>query len=215
MSLDGAFITVEGGEGSGKTTLISLLEKSLRQEGFSVVVTREPGGTPLGGAIRNLLLSKQEFSLGAEAELLLFLADRAQHLEELILPSLRLGKVVLCDRYNDSTFAYQSAARGLDIHWVKDLCDKATKGLNPDLTLFLDIDPSLGFARTTRRQSRDRIESEELDFHERIRKAYQEIGRKESKRFKTIDANRSKEEVFLEAKKYIHELFSSHRPSLH
>lgn len=205
--MKGKFITFEGGEGAGKTTLIERVYKALSDEGYPVIKTRAPGGSPLGEKIRALLLEKGKLSLSSRAELLLFIADRAQHVEEVILPALKQGKIVLCDRFNDSTIAYQGGARGWDKKWVHKLCDFATDDLDPHLTLYLDIDPRIGFERLKKaRHGKDRIESEKLLFHQKIRKAFRQIAKEEPKRFRILDASCSPDEVFLEAMDQIDEL---------
>lgn len=199
------FITFEGGDGAGKSTLIDKVTQILLQRGYSVCKTRAPGGTRLGDALRDLLLHKKDLAIGLRAELLLFLADRAQHVEEVILPALKEGKVVLCDRYNDSTEAYQSGARGLDLKTVRDLCAFACHNLQPDLTLYLDIDPREALKRIS--AAKDRLELEKIDFHDRIRKAFHEISKRDPQRFYLIDAAASPESVFEKAMELIDALF--------
>ncbi len=203
----GHFITLEGGEGAGKSTLLTYLETYLVQQGLHVIATREPGGTRLGEAIRDLVLQhKHVMSIGNEAELLLFLAARAEHIQEKILPALQAGKIVLCDRFNDSTIAYQGGARGLGIQHVRRLCHLICGPVVPQLTLYLDVSPELGLARTRQLEKEeagsgalDRIESETLSFHQNIRKVFLSLAKKEPHRLCTIDANQSLEEVQQEA----------------
>lgn len=205
----GLFITLEGGEGSGKSTLLNQLADMLRSRGYEVVTTREPGGTALGEAIRHWLLNHQQqtsLKIGHKAELLLFLAARAQHIEEVIEPALKAGKVVLCDRFNDSTIAYQGAARGLNMKYVKRLCNLVCGKLQPHLTLFLDVDPELGLLRTQKVSKEhaesgqfDRMEAQTIEFHKRVREAFQEMLRQEPLRVYQIDANRPQAMVFDEA----------------
>jgi dTMP kinase len=190
------FITFEGGEGAGKTTLIDRLYKALKAEKKSVIMTRAPGGTDLGDEIRNLLLHHKEMS--PRAELLLFMADRAEHTDEVIKPALKKGKIVLCDRYNDSTVAYQGYGRGFGEKWARELCAFATGDLEPDLTFYLDLKPEEGLKRVSHR-SKDRIEKEKLAFHRKIRKAYLSIAKKEPKRFHVLDASKNPNEVFQDA----------------
>lgn len=207
MKRKGLLITFEGGEGAGKTTLIEKLYAYLQSERYPVVQTRAPGGTAIGKAVRSLLLDHREEKLSKRAELLLFLSDRAQHVEELIQPALKRKEIVLCDRFNDSTIAYQSGARGFEQKWVEKLCAFACGGLKPDLTLYLDLDPKIGFARVKRAgMSKDRIESETLKFHQKIRRAFRAIAKKEPKRFLILDASRPPEEVFQQAIEKIHAL---------
>lgn len=203
----GCFITLEGGEGSGKTTLLHQLAAFLTQHGYDVVTTREPGGTHLGETIRNWLLSQDSsLPIGHKAELLLFLAARAQHIEEKILPALQAGQIVLCDRFNDSTIAYQGGARGLGIKYVQKLCCLICGSAEPQLTLFLNVSPEVGLVRSRSVHKEhavggelDRIESEDLIFHRKIQKALEFLARKEPLRIYTIDANKSQAHVRKEA----------------
>jgi dTMP kinase len=192
------FITIEGGEGSGKSTLIKSLEKELTSQGNQVVVTYEPGGSKLGVHIREWLLNqKADTPIGRKAELLLFLADRVQHIQEVIKPALEQGKTVLCDRFNDSTVAYQGSGRSMGMDEVQELCDLVCDGLTPDLTFFLDIEPEAGLKRL--KAAPDRLESEKIDFHNRVRQGFHALARQDSDRFHIIDATKLKEEVFSEA----------------
>ncbi len=212
MKKKGLFITFEGGDGAGKTTLIDKVYNYLYKTDRDVVKTRAPGGTEMGKEIRNLLLHKHDAPVAVRCELLLFLADRAQHVDELILPALKKEKIVLCDRFNDSTIAYQGGARGLTAGRVFDLCNFACDGLKPDLTLYLDLDPKIGFERNKKAGlAKDRIESETLKFHQTIRKAFQLIAKKEPKRFILIDASKTPEEVYTQAKEKIDALLKSNR----
>lgn len=198
------FITIEGGEGAGKTTLIDHLEKLLTASGIEVLKTREPGGTYFGEQIRGLLLSPSDsIKIGKKAELLLFLAARAEHIEQIIAPALASGKVVICDRFNDSTIAYQGRGRGLGMSFVKSLCDTICGKILPDLTFYLDVDPKIGIERTknvTKENSvsgtLDRIEKEKLEFHETIRQAFISIAENEPQRFYSINANQLQNEVW-------------------
>jgi dTMP kinase len=212
MKKKGLFITFEGGDGAGKTTLIDKICNDLDKSGRDVLKTRAPGGTEMGKEIRNLLLHKHNVALAKRCELLLFLADRAQHVEELILPALHKGKLVLCDRFNDSTIAYQGGARGLTAGLVGNLCDFACSGLEPNLTLYLDLDPKIGFERARKAGLvKDRIESETLKFHQNIRKTFKQIAKKEPKRLILIDASKNPEEVYTQAKERIDALLKTHR----
>lgn len=196
------FITIEGGEGAGKTTLLRKLKAELEKNGKTVVTTREPGGTPLGEHVRNCLLNPDfGISYGPQAELMLFLAARVEHIEEVIAPTLDRGDVVLCDRFNDSSIAYQGAGRGLGVDYVRRLCHLACGGLEPDLTFFLDLDPNIGMGRLQR--PRDRLEGEELEFHAKVRKAYLAIANKEPSRVHVIDASRRENAVFEDVLKII------------
>jgi dTMP kinase len=187
------FITFEGVEGSGKSTQIRALQRHLEQRGCTVLATREPGGCPIADAIRAILLDPANQFLVARAELLLYAAARAQHVEEVIRPALAAGVTVLCDRFADATSAYQGGGRGLDAGLVEELNVIASNGLSPDLTLLLDFPVELGLTRARHRNQHDsllregRFEMEELAFHQRVRTAYQELAARET-RFRTIDA---------------------------
>lgn len=192
------FITFEGGEGAGKTTLIEEIARKLTAEGYDVLKTREPGGTKLGEEIRTLLL--RQGAVSPYAELCLFLASRAQHIQEVIGPALEENKIVLCDRFNDSSVAYQGAARGLGMEQVAAFCQFISQGLQPQLTLYLDLDPRLGLSRAhTTRGSQDRIEAEALEFHNKIRHAFIQIHNKDPRRFHLLDASQSPAHVLSDA----------------
>ena len=194
----GLFITFEGGEGAGKTTLIRKIREALEGEGFSCLVTREPGGTLLGEQIRNLLLHQADMS--PWTELLLFLAARTQHLHEVILPAVQEGKIVLCDRFNDSSIAYQGVGRELGRQKVTDLCSEVTEGIQPDLTFFLDLTPQEGFARAHKDQrTLDRLESLKIDFHEKVRQGFLAIAKDDPTRVVVVPAAKSETEVFQSA----------------
>ncbi|MGE3954577.1 MAG: dTMP kinase [Parachlamydiales bacterium] len=202
-------ITIEGGEGSGKSTLIEELGQALVQEGRRVLETREPGGCKLSEQIRDQLLkTPSNTPIGTLAETLLFLAARAQHVEEVIQPALHKGLIVLCDRFNDSTIAYQGYGRGLGGEHVRNLCHAACH-LQPDLTLLLEISPEEGLTRASKQKhTPDRIEAEELAFHQRVHAGYLRIAADEPARVKVIDARLSKEEVFDAAYQEISSLLS-------
>lgn len=192
----GLFITFEGIEGSGKTTQIRKASDYLKERGVPCIVTGEPGGTPLGGELRRILLDKTVLMLSGRTELLLFAADRAQHVEEVIVPAMEEGKVVLCDRFSDATLAYQGYGRGEDIRYVRSLCAFASRSLIPDMTLLFDISADAGIGRITDRARsvgnvprEDRFERERLQFHEIIRDGYLTLAREEPDRFKVIDAS--------------------------
>lgn len=178
-------------EGAGKSTLALALQKHLAAEGREVIVTAEPGGDPVAKKIRKLLLDSAN-RISDRAELLLFEAARAQHVDAVILPALRRGCVVICDRFADSSVAYQGYARGLDIDTVRSLNDHATGGLKPDLTILLDVAPKVGLAR---QRGVDRVSSEQLTFHEAVRKGYLDLAEAEPERFAVIDAGVGFEEV--------------------
>jgi dTMP kinase len=184
------FITLEGTEGSGKTTAIKGIAEVLRSEGHDVLVTREPGGSNIGPKIREILLGGDAVS--PLAELLLFLADRTQHVEQVIRPHLAKGGVVLCDRFRDSTVAYQGYARGFDVALLEQLNDVATLSLKPDLTLLFDIDPEVGLARQT---DKDRLDLEPLEFHQKVREGFLEIMKNEPERVIRVDASLEPQQV--------------------
>ncbi|MBS3904976.1 MAG: dTMP kinase [Simkania sp.] len=195
----GMLITFEGGEGAGKSTLIKHLAQEMESLGYSILCTRAPGSLRIGEKIRDLLLHSDLGEITPKTELFLFLADRASHVDHEIRPALEMDKIVLCDRFNDSTVAYQGMARGLGEDEVEKLCTFACSGLKPDLTFYLDIDPALGLQRATSVANSDRIESETLAFHQRIREAYQHIAKKEPKRVYLIDAKQPPEHVYKQA----------------
>jgi len=193
------FVSLEGGEGAGKTTAITALRAALREDGSEVVSTREPGGTPLAEMIRGLLLDPGHEPAAAETELLLMFAARAQHLRETILPALQRGAWVLCDRFTDSSFAYQGGGRGLDAGFIAEL-ERRVVGLQPGLTLLLDLDIGRGRERTRGRDLHpDRIERERDEFFERVRAAYLERAAQAPARIRVIDASRPAAEVAAEA----------------
>lgn len=192
----GLLITFEGGEGAGKTTLIESIHQHLTEEGYPVTSTKEPGDSPLGKHIRELLLHKHEISISNRAKLLLFLADRAQHIEELIGPKLKEHEIILCDRFTDSSLAYQGAEGDFDEDILQLICSFATSDLIPDLTFFLDLDPQVGLKRIHKtNQELDRIESEKLSFHEKVRNGFLALAEEETERFVILDASESPEEV--------------------
>jgi dTMP kinase len=196
------FITLEGIEGSGKTTQLPHMVAYLRQAGHRCIVTREPGGTRIGRKIRAILLDPENSGLDSTAELLLYTADRAQHLAECVRPALAAGQTVLCDRYFDATRVYQGVARGLDSALVNHLHDLALGGLLPDLTFLLDLPAEVGLARALKqiaagaRSGREtRFEQEALQFHEKVRAGYLALAGREPGRIRVIDADRSEAEV--------------------
>ncbi|MDJ0652221.1 MAG: dTMP kinase [Simkaniaceae bacterium] len=195
----GLFVTFEGGEGAGKTTLIQRVYAALSDRGCRVIKTLEPGGTPLGREIRTLLLHAQTISMCASAELFLFLADRAHHVKTVILPALEEGKVVLCDRFNDSTLAYQGAARHLDIKLLRSFCSVATSGLTPDLTFYLDLDPKVGLERARKKDIPDRLEKENIAFHTEVRQGFLSLAKQEPERFYVINGEKGIEDVYQKA----------------
>lgn len=191
----GRLITFEGGEGTGKSTQIALLADALEAQGYAVRTLREPGATAVGEAVRAILLDAAHADMSPRAELLLYEAARAQLVDAVIRPALEAGEVVLLDRFYDSSTAYQGYGRGLPLAEVSALNGAATAGLVPDLTLVLDIDPEEGLRRATAHGGADRLESETLEFHRRVRAGYQAIAAAEPDRVLLIDADGTPDEV--------------------
>lgn len=190
----GFFITFEGPEGGGKSTQIHRLAGALAEQGYTVWTTREPGGTRVGETIRPILLGRQQTPLSAWSEALLFTAARAQLVEEVIRPRLQRGEIVLCDRYLDSTIAYQGYGRGLDLKTLRQLQRDATGGLQPDLTILLNLPIEAGLARIPR-PSQDRLDREAASFHERVRAGYQEMVQQDPGRWREVDASADPDDV--------------------
>ncbi len=200
MNARGRFITFEGPEGSGKSTQLRMLGERLRSAGIDVLETQEPGGTPIGMQIRHILLDANNRDLCPTAELLLMFASRAQNVDQAILPALSAGRTVLSDRFTDSTLVYQGVGRGLGAEVVYELDRIACRGLVPDLTLIIDIDPETGLARAHRRSVRSessetRIEDQDIGFHRRVREAYRQLAADELRRVRMIDGNQPREAV--------------------
>ena len=191
------FITIEGPEGSGKTSVMNAIVAKLLSEGFPIVRTREPGGTPIAEQIRNVILDKENILLDARAEALLYAASRRQHLVEKVWPALKEGKIVICDRYLDSSLAYQGGARGLGVRNVLKINLFATEGFLPDLTLLFDVDPKQGLARINKTANREinRLDLEKMTFHRKVRRTFLQLAQKDPSRFVVIDASKPFEEV--------------------
>jgi dTMP kinase len=189
------FITFEGTEGSGKSVQARLLVERLRATGFTTVATHEPGGTLLGDQLRQLVLAREDLGISGRAEALLMNASRAQHVAEVIRPALDRGEVVVCDRFADSTLAYQGAGRGLDTQDLHSVISFATVGLRPDMTILLDVPVEVGLARKHTQQGWNRFEAEAVAFHERVRLAYREMAAAEPTRWLCFDARRSAEDL--------------------
>jgi len=204
----GLFITMEGIDGCGKSLMADLLAAWLQEEGYSLLLTREPGGSKLGQRLRQVLLDEDLGLIGREAEALLFAADRAQHVADVIRPALDAGKIVICDRYADSTLAYQGGGRGMDKDFLQRLNDFATSSLQPDMTLLLRI--SLEQSMGRRSQSPDRMEKEDKLFYAAVASAYQELAEAYPYRIKVIDASRAPEEVFAEVKENVTLILGNH-----
>jgi len=194
------FITFEGVEGSGKTTQINLLCHYLSKKNIEFISTREPGGSPIGEALRKILLS-DESRIDPKTELLLYLAERAEHIEKVIKPNLQKGKIVICDRFSDATRAYQIFGRQLQRNVVENLIEFATDGLEPDLTILLRLDPETALSRARARNSQSlfsegRFEAEEIEFHKRVYEGYETLARESRGRIKVVNAVGDKGEVF-------------------
>ncbi len=188
-SKKGIFISLEGIEGTGKTTQARLLSERLVEKGYEVMLTQEPGGTVIGNRIREILLHVDHREMSYMTELLLYNAARAQHLSEKILPALNQGKVVITDRFTDSTIAYQGYGRGIDIELLKSIDLIATGGIRPDLTILFDLDVETGLQRNKGINKVDRLELEEIEFHKKVREGYLKIAEAEPDRIKTVDAS--------------------------
>lgn len=197
------FITFEGGEGAGKTTLARRIRDALQAKGIEVVLTREPGGTPLGEDLRHLLLNRNaKEKIAPKAELFAFLASRIQHVEEVIKPAIARGAVVLCDRFSDSSIAYQGIGQELGLEYVLSCCKLAIGDFEPDLTFFLDVNPDVGFSRVDKRNSggaRDRMEQETAVFHARVHAGFVELAKKFPKRIVRLDGSLDPDALFSSA----------------
>lgn len=191
------FITLEGPEGSGKTTAVEAAVKKLTEMGYQIVRTREPGGTPISEQIRNVILDKENTAMDPRTEALLYAASRRQHLVEKVWPAIKEGKIVICDRYLDSSLAYQGGARNLGIENILNINLFATENTWPDLTLLFDLDPKIGLERISRNANREvnRLDLEKLDFHNKVRNTFLELAKRYPERFVIIDASKSQEEV--------------------
>ena len=199
------FITFEGGEGSGKTSAMNYIEETLKSLGYEIVRTREPGGTPIAEEIRNVILDRSHTAMDGRTEALLYAASRRQHLVEKIWPALKEGKIVLCDRYLDSSLAYQGGARGIGIENVLEVNMFATEGTFPDLTLLFDITPEQGLERINKNKDREvnRLDLEKLEFHHKVRENFLFLANKYKERFVIVDASKSVKEVREQALKTI------------
>ena len=201
--LKGYFITVEGLDGCGKTTQLNNIADYFEQKGREVIMTREPGGTKLGEKIREILLDVDNTGMNSVAELMLYAAARAQIVLKLIVPAVEEGKIVICDRFVDSSIAYQGYGRELGADIVKGINSYALQGCKPDITLFFDISPREIAKRKTMKDKPDRLESEKIDFHERVYKGYLELAEAERERIVVIDSRREIYEVFQDVKGYL------------
>lgn len=199
------FITLEGPEGGGKTLQIRLLAAWLREAGHAVLLTREPGGTPIGDQIRRILTDLDNQAMEQRTEILLFQASRAQHVEEAIRPHLARGGIVLCDRFGDSTLAYQGYGYGLELDQLRRLVDFATAGLTPDLTLLLDLDPLLGLRRKHQSGEWNRLDAFQPEFHQRVRQGFLALAEAEPQRWRVVDACQEVERVQQDLRRCVQE----------
>ena len=196
----GVFITVEGPEGAGKTTVLTKVAEQLEKEGYSIVLTREPGGIPIAEQIRQVILNRDNTEMDSRTEALLYAAARRQHLVEKVVPALNKGCIVLCDRFVDSSLAYQGYARGLGIEEVREINRFATQDTMPELTLFFMLEPEIGLKRIKKHNEREinRLDLEELNFHHKVYEGYQLLIESEPERIKMINADQSFEKVYQE-----------------
>ena len=200
----GKFITFEGTEGSGKTTIINNIEKALKEKGYKVIKTREPGGSNISEAIRNIILNVGNTEMDKITEALLYAASRRQHIVEVVKPNLESGNIILCDRYIDSSLAYQGYARGIGIEKVFELNKLAIDGLLPDLTLYIDVKPQIGLNRIdSNNRNKDRLDLEDLSFHELVYNGYKEVANLFSDRIKSIPGDAHIDEVYENVKTVI------------
>ncbi len=195
------FVTIEGPEGSGKSSVTKEVTKLLEQEGYSIVLTREPGGTPIAEEIRNVILDKKNTAMDPVTEALLYAASRRQHLVEKVWPLSKEGKIVISDRFLDSSLAYQGGARGIGIDKVLSLNQYATDGFYPDLTLLFDIDPRIGLARIAANNNREvnRLDLEKIEFHDSVRRTFLDLAKRFSDRYVVLDASKPFDEVVKDA----------------
>ncbi|MDF2820589.1 MAG: tmk [Clostridiales bacterium] len=192
----GLFITFEGGDGSGKTSQINLLKKYFEQQGKEVIITREPGGTVISEKVREIILDINNTEMSDITEALLYAAARAQHVNEVIEPAIKEGKIVICDRFVDSSVVYQGYARQIGIDMILKINDIATNGLVPDLTFYLDLEAKIGLNRKKNQAELDRLEVEKIEFHENVISGYRELANRNPDRIITIDATLTVEEIY-------------------
>ncbi|MDE2214807.1 MAG: dTMP kinase, partial [Candidatus Omnitrophica bacterium] len=198
---NGKFITFEGAEGSGKSTQAALVLEYLQSKKMPVVLLREPGGVKISESIRKLLLDVNNTAMGDECETLLYMAARSQMVKEVLAPRLKSGKIILCDRFLDSTIAYQGYGNGIDVKTIEELGLFATRGLSPDLTILFDIQPEKGLSRAGTKK--DRIEARSLEYHSRVRSGYLDLAGKYPGRIKVVKVDAGKEEIFKRVKSHI------------
>lgn len=209
--MKGYFITLEGPDGSGKSTITKLLTIYLKEKGYDIVVTREPGGTSISEDIREIILDNKNIKMSPVTEALLYAASRAQHVHEKILPAIKKNKIVICERFVYSSLVYQGIGRGLGIEKVLSINNFATQGLKPDLTLFFKVDPAKGLKRKRRRNMGDRLEMEDISFHEKVYEGYLKLIKMYPDDIKVIDACRDKDSVFKQVKEEIDRLVKDNK----
>lgn len=202
----GLFITVEGTDGSGKTTQINLIQEYLTEKGYEVLLTREPGGNKISEKIRDIILDTENTVMGEVTEMLLYASARAQLISEVIKPAIDNGKIVICDRFVDSSYAYQGFGRGIDLMSITSINRIAIDGVMPDITFFFDISPEIALNRRINSTGADRIEKEKMEFHMRVYDGYRKLAIFYPERITTIDSNRSKEAIFKDVKTCLDEL---------
>lgn len=203
----GLFITVEGTDGSGKTTQINNMKDYLSSLGCEVLLTREPGGTRIGEDIRSIILNAENTDMSDTTELLLYSATRAQLVEQVIRPSIEKNITIICDRYIDSFYAYQGFGRGINLETLEKITDYAINGLIPDITFFFDVAPEIGLKRRNAATGSDRIESEAMDFHQKVYNGYRELAKRYPKRIRTIDASKPAQLVWADVRRQIDTVF--------
>ncbi|MBS4537935.1 dTMP kinase [Clostridium sp. D2Q-11] len=201
--MKGLFITIEGPDGAGKSTQIEQLKEHFKNQGKDIVITREPGGTEISEKIRDIILDNANTAMADTTEALLYAASRAQHVHQKIIPALKKGKVVICDRFVHSSLVYQGIGRGLGVEEVKAINNFAIEGIKPDVTLFFDISPETALKRKTKNNEGDRLENEKVDFHKRVYEGYKRLIEKYPEEFTIIDANGTIEEIHKEVIKAI------------
>jgi dTMP kinase len=201
--MNGLLITLEGPDGSGKSTLVNLLSSYLQEKGYEIILTREPGGTKIGEKIRDIILDNENIDMSYTTEALLYAASRAQHVYEKIIPGLRDGKIIICERFVHSSLVYQGIGRGLGIEKIKEINDFAIQGVKPDITLFFDIDPEVALERKINKNTGDRLEREDIAFHRKVYEGYLKIKEMYPDEIKIIDANKTIDEIFTQVKNII------------
>ena len=203
--MKGLFITLEGSDGCGKSTITKLLTNYLKGEGYNIVTTREPGGTKISEMIRDIILDSKNTKMSSITEALLYAASRAQHVEEIIIPALKEGKIIICERFIDSSLVYQGIGRNLGINKIKEINDFATQNIEPDLTLFFDISPKQAINRRKNRREKDRLERESVKFHKDVYEGYLKIIDMYPERIKTIDAAGNLDFTFNQVKRLVND----------